>query len=133
MSTHLTAFRNCARVANCATHKFKIGAVIIKSGRIISTGFNRTNSYSAYLNYNRISKWTDSVHAEQSAILHALKSFDGLKHLVGATLYVTRISSKNQIRLAKPCKYCMELIRSVGISKVIYTTSEQTIETIKGD
>jgi deoxycytidylate deaminase len=106
--------------------KFNLKATIIKSGRVISTGSN--SSKSLILGFERGSKelWNANNHAEKVAILKALKLFDGLHHLAGSTIYVTRYNKNGDTRLAKPCKYCQELIESVGIKKVVYTTDSGT-------
>lgn len=106
--------------------KFNLKATIIKSGRVISTGTN--SSKSLILGFERGSKelWTSNNHAEKDAIVKALKLFDGLKHLAGSTIYVTRYNKNGDTKLAKPCKHCQELIESVGIKKVVYTTDSGT-------
>jgi deoxycytidylate deaminase len=92
------------------------GAIITKGGRVLSTGFNkkRRSKYSARPMY-------ESIHAEEDAILKVLRRPDGLKHLAGATIYITRILKDGTTGLAKPCKHCQNLINSVGIKKVIHT------------
>lgn len=106
--------------------KFNLKATIIKSGRVISTGSN--SSKSLILGYQRGSKelWNSNNHAEKVAIVKALKLYDGLHHLCGSTIYVSRHNKNGDTRLAKPCKHCMELIQSVGIKKIVYTTNDGT-------
>src|SRR5574340_1102878 len=90
-------------------YRARVGAVIVKGVRILSTGYNEIR-YS-----KRTGKQWPSVHAEESAILHLLKQPDGLKQLAGSTLYVSRILKNGETALAKPCKMCSNLIQSVGI------------------
>ena len=63
-----------------------------------------------------------SRHAEMDAIIKLLDKYDGLSSLAGASLYVTRITNTNKTSMAKPCPRCMELIQSVGIKQIIFTT-----------
>lgn len=103
------------KAAAKSTFRFKVGAVITKGGRVLSTGTNKI----------RYSKHNDrpwpSVHAEEEAIMKVLKLPDGLAKLAGATIYVSRITADGNIGCAKPCPACQGLIDSVHIRKVIYT------------
>ena len=117
------SFRVASKEAKKSPHKqHKLGAVVEKGGRILSTGFNE-------LRPSSVTK-TPTLHAEASAILKLLKK-RRLHDLFGADLYVTRYTRGGSVGLARPCVACMDLIRSVGISHVHYTTSHDTTETIK--
>ena len=95
----------------------RVGAVIAKGERILSTGHN-------YIGYTKWIKrpYKESVHAEQAAILRLLKD-RRLNDLAGATIYVSRIGRDGCIRLSYPCSNCQRLIQSVGITEVVYTTN----------
>lgn len=100
----------------------RIGAVIVKGSRILSTGFNQRRP-SGLLK-------TPTLHAEAAAILQILKA--GRQHdLVGADIYVSRVTPGGRVALAKPCFNCMNLIRSVGINRIYYTTNDNSTESIK--
>lgn len=108
---------------------WKVGAVIAKDGRIISTGYNgspmghkncsehaKENNW--LLDDGRLAKihrvahstWSHSneIHAELNAILFAAKSGISLE---GASLYVT----------ASPCPDCVKSICQSGIKTVVYS------------
>lgn len=97
----------------------RVGAVIAKGGRILATGFNRRQPSKTL--------GTDTRHAEGQAILQLLKE-RRLNDLAGSTLYVTRFKRSGVVGMAKPCRVCQQLIKSVGISTVVYTTNTETIE-----
>ena len=78
----------------------------------MATGFNSRQS-------SGILK-TPTRHAEAAAILKLLKE-KRLNDLVGSTLYITRFKRSGVVGLAKPCKECQQLIKSVGISTVCFT------------
>ena len=101
-----------------STYIYRLGAVITKGNRVLSTGYNR-------LAYCPLNKYKVSKHAEMDAVLKLMRRNNGLSSLAGSTLYVSRIT-KTGVGLAKPCLRCMELIRAVGISEVIYTTANGT-------
>lgn len=113
--------------------KFKLTSVIIKSGRVISTGTNKQSSFIHGVTRGSRELWNINQCAERNAILKALKIFDGLKHLAGSTIYVSRFSKNGNTALAKPCKYCLEFIESVGIKRIVYTTDNgtETINNVK--
>ncbi|MCP3660132.1 MAG: dCMP deaminase family protein [Bacteroidetes bacterium] len=96
--------------------KKKVGAVITKDTRVISSGYNGPPSGT----YNCDTKWPESgcprsvkggcslaLHAEQNAIIFAYKNNIDLNL---STLYVT----------LSPCLNCARLIFGAGIKKVIF-------------
>jgi pyrimidine deaminase RibD-like protein len=109
------ALRESSKIKEKWTHA--LGAVIVKGGTVLATGIN---------NYDR------GMHAEVAAILNCKTP------LRGADMYVAR-HRRNQIcGLAKPCPKCENLIRKVGISRVIFTTNDpkepvQIMKIRKGD
>jgi dCMP deaminase len=113
--------------SKCISHK--VGAVIVKDNRIVSTGYNGTPTkqpnccdVNKHLVHNGefqnfVSEeakhdhhtWSvlNELHAEHNAIMYA--SPEDRK---GATLYCT----------LQPCQQCSVLIAGSGITKVIYET-----------
>lgn len=111
-------FRMAEKTAKNSTfEQHRLGAVVVKSGRILSTGYNE-------IRYTR-ELGNPTLHAEQAAILKLLKQ-RRLSDLIGATLYVTRFTRGGRIGISMPCDDCAALIRSVGIKEVHYTTDEGT-------
>lgn len=90
----------------------RVGAVIVKGGNILSTGFNSRQPSKLLGTYTR--------HAEASAILALLKD-RRLSDLAGSDIYVTRYTAGGVCSMARPCPSCYKLIRSVGISHIFYT------------
>lgn len=90
----------------------RMGAVITKNGRILSTGYNEIR-HSKTIGKN-------TLHAEASAIKKLLDA-RSLCSLIGSTMFVTRFTRGGRIGMAKPCVECASLIRSVGIRNVYYT------------
>lgn len=111
------------KTAECSTfNRHRLGAVIVRGHRVMSVGSNS-------IRYSKeIGKST--LHAEEAAIIKMLKS-SRQHQLIGADLYVSRVRPNGSIGLAKPCDRCMDLIQSVGISRVFYTTNEQGTECYK--
>ena len=100
----------------------QVGAVIVRDGRIVSTGYNGAPAgepgclTAGACPRGRLTKGECapdssyanciSIHAEANAILYA--DYDKLK---GATIYVTR----------DPCHECARLVKAAGIRRVVVT------------
>ena len=100
--------------------KFKrarVGAVIVRGSRILSSGYNHIG----YSRYFRNRRFPESIHAEQQAIIQLLKR-RRLDILVGSDMFVSRVGSFGESRLARPCQMCQQAIEAVGIRRVYYTT-----------
>lgn len=107
--------RIASKLAERSDFRYRLGAVIVKGGCVISTGFNKIR----YVKGRIERKNEISLHAEQAAILAIIHRLDAL---AGSTIYVSRVRSDGSHAMARPCPYCMRLIQSVGIKKMVYTT-----------
>ena len=102
--------------------RLKVGAVITKNNRIISTGYNGVPSglqhcceihkgidFSIPENNDMHKQFSAQyeLHAEQNAIVEAAKNGIALN---GSILYTT----------VEPCDYCRKLIAQSGIKNVFY-------------
>ena len=99
----------------------KVGAIIVKDNRILSTGYNGAPSglpnccddckrcYRSAHNIpsGQMLDMCYAVHAEQNAILNAMKTGEDLR---GASLYVNTY----------PCATCMKLTLQVGIRNIYF-------------
>lgn len=117
------SFRMANKVALKSTFKqHRVGAVIVKGGNILSTGYN-SRQPSGLLK-------TETRHAEAAAILKLLK--EGRQHeLVGSSMYVSRFTRGGRLGISRPCSNCELLIRSVGIREVFFINEEGTTERMK--
>ncbi len=109
--------REISRASKCVSKQ--VGAVIVKNGRILSTGYNGTPA--GYTNCcdhwdNQYTKehheWskTYEIHAEMNAIIWAAREGISIK---GATIYVT----------LEPCSECSKNIIASGIKRIVYDNS----------
>ncbi len=103
-----------ASASKCVSKQ--VGAVIVKDGRILSTGYNGTPA--GYINCNEYWKgeytkehhdWskTYEIHAEMNAIIWAARKGISIE---GATIYVT----------LEPCSECSKNIIACGIKRIVY-------------
>lgn len=89
--------------------RFMTGAVIIKNGKEISTGWSHVSNL-------RLSNLY-SIHSEIHALARGRHS-----NLKDAIAYVATISRKSgNLTLAKPCLSCAIALYSVGIRRAVYT------------
>lgn len=109
--------REISRASKCVSKQ--VGAVIVKNGRILSTGYNGTPA--GYTNCcdhweNKYTKehhdWskTYEIHAEMNAIIWAAREGISIKD---ATIYVT----------LEPCSECSKNIIASGIKRIVYEKS----------
>lgn len=110
--------RMAAKTALFSSFKqHRVGAVLVKGGNILATGFN-SRQPSRLLG-------TSTRHAEASTVLKLLKE-RRLADLVGADCYVTRFTSGGVQGMARPCISCHNLLKSVGIRRCFYTDIDGT-------
>ncbi|QOP42200.1 deoxycytidylate deaminase [Sulfurimonas marina] len=103
-----------ANASKCVSKQ--VGAVIVKDGRILSTGYNGTpagyinccehweNEYTS--DHHEWSK-TYEIHAEMNAIIWAARKGISIE---GATIYVT----------LEPCSECSKNLIASGIKRIVY-------------
>lgn len=108
--------KNISELSSCI--QYKVGAILVKNGRILSTGYNGTppgaincNNYFAQRQVNREihSKFSEEmeIHAELNAILFAARNGISIEDSI---LFVT----------LHPCKHCLKMICAAGIKTVYY-------------
>lgn len=116
------SFRIANKLAKKSTFlKHRLGAVIVKGNRVVSTGFNE-------IRYSKCTKHS-TVHAEEAAIIKLLRQDSRM--LGGAELFVTRFTKAGNTGCSRPCNRCMALIKSVGISSISFINEEGNQERMK--
>jgi dCMP deaminase len=87
--------------------RLKVGAVIVKDNRIISSGYNGYPSGCQHISIVRDNHEQNTIHAEQNAISDAARRGTAVE---GATIYITHF----------PCINCCKYIISAGIKEIRY-------------
>lgn len=92
--------------------KAQVGAVLVRDGSIISTGYNGAPMGEAHCDEVGHNESPDghcqrAVHAELNAVLQAAKHGNATN---GSTLYITHF----------PCNHCLKAIRNAGIIEIVY-------------
>jgi len=94
----------------------KVGSVIVKDGRILSSGYNGTPAGYPNCSDHWNGQWTEhhhewskeyEIHAEMNAIIWAARKGISIE---GATIYAT----------LQPCSQCTKNIIASGIKKIVY-------------
>lgn len=99
-----------------STYKHKLGAVIVSGNRILSKGHNQIRHCKVG---KRFAPRENSVHAERNACVKVDK-----EKLKGAYIFVYREFSNGEPALAMPCEDCMNMIISMGIKRVYFSTNK---------
>lgn len=94
-------------------HNHKIGCVLVKSSRVLATGFNQVRLKSIGLRYTR---WISSLHAERDCLSKLDKEL-----IPGTTLYIYREDKSGKSALARPCSQCRYMLEELGVKKIVYT------------
>ncbi len=106
--------KEIAAASKCVSKQ--VGAVIVKDGRILSTGYNGTPA--GYENCNDHwngeytkdhHEWskTYEIHAEMNALIWAARKGISIE---GATIYVT----------LEPCADCSKNLIAAGVKRIVY-------------
>lgn len=103
---YLRMAQTWAELSHC--ERKKVGALIVRDGRIISDGYNGTPAgfSNCCENEHGETQWY-VLHAEANAILKVARSTNDCS---GATLFIT----------LSPCKDCSKLVLQAGIRRVVY-------------
>ena len=90
--------------------RFKLGAILIKKGRVVAVGNNHRKTNPRY----GVKADFMTLHAEGDLLYSCYK-------LGIDTRKTTMIVYRKNGKLARPCIHCQKLIEKAGIKKVIYT------------
>ena len=112
--------QECLNQCLQSTYTHKIGAVIFKSKRILSSGHNAIRTSSIPDKYKQ---YKCSIHAEQAALLNL-----EWKRLKGMSILVLKVSAKlHKLGNAKPCLMCQRMLNHVGIKHIWYSNEKGEI------
>jgi len=108
-------------MAEKSVSRFRLGAVLAKKNRVISTGYNDMGkTHTLMQKYNLDKTWAPGLHAE----IHSCIGVP-MADLDSADLYVVRILKNGGLAMAKPCRICQKFIADVGIRRVYYSFSDE--------
>lgn len=112
---HLRMLKRAETEAERSTYEpYRIGACVARGSCVLSVGHNQIRFRGKG---QRFTNYPESYHAERVACSRLSK-----ESLQGTTLYIFRKRKDGSSGYSKPCKHCMQLIQSVGIKRVVYST-----------
>ena len=106
------------REAEKSNYIYRVGAVLLKKGRVVSRGFNCL-AYRSDL--KRVGYY--SIHAEVSCLLRAKCD--------GDTIVVVRVLRNGNLTCAKPCDKCLLYAEHAGVRKIYYSDWDGTVGFVK--
>lgn len=126
-----TYFRAAEGMAALSNHRCKMGCVVVKGHRIISSGHNSatiTHAFQAKVDGNYFGcDCAGFLHAETDALIPLINNKIDLTQ---STIFVYRKMPKGGRGMARPCPRCMGVIRSLDIKKINYSTPEGFAEEV---
>jgi len=114
-----TPWHQAIKEANSATCRFRLGAVIVKNGKILSSAPNQKKTHPKWGSGNY-----KTLHAEGNAIYRAARKGIDLN---GSDMYIYRQGNN----VSKPCPCCRGLMEEAGIRNVYYSGNQESLETVE--
>jgi deoxycytidylate deaminase len=104
----------------------QLGCVLSYGKSILSVGWNSNSTHPTQAKYNQFrnlfgNRIAAKSHAEERAI-EAAKHFENI-NWKKVTVYIYRQHKDGCTAIARPCAACYQLIKDVGIRKIIYSDS----------
>ena len=102
---------------------FQHAAILVNSNKIIAIGYNGIHDMSIRFDKNKArqcGRLQNEKHAEIDAIFKARAKRD----VRGSKIYIARILKNGQFAQSKPCELCQHVLFNYGISRCIYSISE---------
>lgn len=116
--------RAAALAATSVHPKWKLAALVIRGGSIVSASVNVKRNPPRLTQGGPGTTW----HAEEAALRSMRYQADRAE---GCTIYVARVNKRNQMRLGRPCMKCFALIVSSGIKTIVYSVDDCSFATEK--
>jgi len=109
------------------SYVYRIGAVVAQGSRFLSYGCNSTKTHPKNPKLHHRTKKTQ-LCAEVTAAIRASRILRR-RNLSGCSIYVARRKWGNgDVSMAKPCEFCMEFLKDIGINEIFYTSRDGSIE-----
>ncbi len=105
--------------------KFRHGAVLVKNGKVRNSACNEERYCAFGDRFRERDCGHATLHAELGCILGVDRNITQ-----GSTIFVVRVNKQGTPRISKPCTMCQAALSHVGVKQVVYTTSNDSIESI---
>lgn len=101
------------KAAESSSCEQKHGAVVVKAGRVLAIGYNKTRNSSISLGDTTSFKHC-TIHAEIDALSR-------VSDPRGCIVYVARVNRRGKPRFSRPCNNCYRHMLKRGIKRVVFT------------
>ncbi len=98
---------------------YRLGCVAVASGKVVAKGYNNYRTYSK----DGLIDGVCSCHAEIDVLRKCLKQNITKK----ITLYITRLSNRNELLCSAPCIDCFLKMRDFNIRSIAYVNHDGEI------
>lgn len=121
--TNKAYFRAAKAVSELSDYPIhKLGCVVVKGHRIVSSGHNhktRCCALQAKLDTEKYGvNCPGRMHAEIMALMPLMRDKVNLSN---ASLYIYREHKDGTLAMARPCSSCQKVIKQLGIKRCFYT------------
>jgi len=111
--------KHIQREARRSTMRHRLGAIIVKNGKVISSAHNSRRHVS-----DLPIEWTrrkGTICAERMVLIKRMGPQKDIDKLRGSVVYVGRIGANGCFLYAKPCEACLSMMRDLGVKRIYYT------------
>ena len=96
----------------------RVGAALFKGRSLIAMGWNKKKT-----------------HPKNSCILSRHGEFDTLiklplHQIMGARLYIARLTRTGKVSYSKPCKHCLHFLKALPLDRIYYTNYTGNLEKV---
>lgn len=118
-----------------AKQDFRLAAVIVRGGNVVSVGYNKHATNSFVEHYTDLARGGDrnyalSTHAEMDAVLKGREKTD----LRGCKIFVARLRNDTRdLGMSRPCEICQHVLYNYGIKRAFYSIDPNTYGIMKVD
>lgn len=100
---------------------YRHGAVLLSRGKVVASGYN----YTLLTREVFSTRPHPGFHAEECCLASARA-----RRVWGDTILVVRVNPRNELRLSRPCKRCLGLLRRKGVRRVLFSNDQGGIESL---
>ena len=115
------------RVAQTSDYDdYRHGAVLTRGNKVISVSANKNS----HARFGKPFRKRNCGHATHNAEIGCILGLDR-SVTRGSTVYVARVGKLGNMKISKPCEMCEEVLRHVGVRKVVYTINDKEVGVYK--
>lgn len=115
----ISTLNKAKKIALSNGQNYHIAAILYRDGNPIKIGTNQDKTHPIAHRFYSDGSEAANMHAEMDVLRYAQR---------GDTITVVRFLKDGTPTMSKPCRFCMALIKKIGIKSVRYTNWKGTWE-----